>query len=185
MWSEEAKDSQDNTIRLFNPGGVLTGFETQNLHFCWFATSDNTGKTFRGVIDCICNGTSVDCRHTLHRLFDDGSTKSYGEMCYVWFKKWAEKFPAEAGEAKWVFDIVKGDLSEEALKTLQCKKPLPFSSHLLALKGKEYVTSEMEWEAGPEAAAPEAAAPEAAAPEAAAPEAAKAAVAKAAADRAV
>ena len=26
VWSEESKDSQDKTIRLFNPGGVLNGF---------------------------------------------------------------------------------------------------------------------------------------------------------------
>lgn len=153
VWSDVSRDSQGNMIQLFNPNGVLTGFESQNLHFCWFATSTSTGKKFRGVIDCICNGTSVDCRHTLYRVFDDGDVKSVGEMCYVWFKKWGEKFPAEAAKATWVFDIVRGDLSQEAIQVLRSMQELPFSKELLGYDSIEPEASAdaMEWDA---AAAP-------------------------------
>ena len=162
VWSDNSRDSQDNTIQLFKPNGVLNGFKAQNLEFCWFSSSTNGGKTFRGVIHCLCRGDSVDCSHSLHRVFDNGYVKDLGKMRYDWFKKCVEKFPAEAAEAKWVFDIVKGDLSEEAIQVLCSMNRLPFSNQLLEYDsiGEPVASADtMEWEAAAASPEPAAAAP--------------------------
>lgn len=157
-WSDHAVDLQQNDVSLFVENGVCDGLQSGSLEFCFYWQAIWDGKTFRGVLSCRGSGSNIECRYRIDEIGDDNKTSNHGDMCYHRFKKYYEEFPPKQDPQPWVFDIVRGELTRDALAKLQNGTWLSFSSEILAHEKMAYVPSAISPEASAAPSAAEAAA---------------------------